>query len=196
MKLKKYVLLFALSLACANLHATSVIPPTFDELVGRADVIFQGSVSDVQSQWVGEGAERAIVSYITFKVEDTIKGDVGKTYTIRMLGGTVEGESMEVAEGPRFNIGDKDILFVENNGTQYIPLVGIMHGRFHVRQNAAGAEVITEDNDHPVRSLKKLGHEAETAASDDDGVDLSPTAFKAAIKEKVHAAPGGNHPEQ
>ena len=62
-----FLLLTALMGASA-LHGTTVIPPTFDELINRAQVIFQGVVTDVRSQWVGEGAQRSIVSYVTFKV--------------------------------------------------------------------------------------------------------------------------------
>ena len=114
--------------------ATTVIPPSFDELVSRAELIFQGSVTDVRSEWTGEGAQRHIMSYVTLKVEDAIKGNPGPTVTLRMLGGTVGGETMEVADAPKFKVGDRDILFVENNGTQFVPLVGIMHGRFHVKK--------------------------------------------------------------
>jgi hypothetical protein len=192
MKLKHLVLLSALAIAGVNIRATTVIPPTFDELVDQAEVIFQGSVSDLKSQWIGEGAERVIVSYVTFKVEDALKGQSGQTYTIRMLGGTVGEETMEIADAPRFHIGDKDILFVQHNGSQFIPLVGIMHGRFHVRRNTAGAEVVTDDIDRPVRNLKRLGRQEATASADD--VDLTPTDFKAAIKQKIAA--GGNHPAQ
>jgi hypothetical protein len=186
MKLKHLVLLSALVASGISVRATSVVPPTFDELVDQAEVIFQGDVTDVKSQWIGEGAQRVIVSYVTFKVEDAVKGNAGQTYTIRMLGGTVGEETMEVADAPRFHPGDKDILFVQNNGSQFVPLVGIMHGRFHVRRNAAGAEVVTDDVDRPVRNLKRLGREALAASGDD--VDLTPADFKAAIKQKVEAS--------
>ena len=45
--------------------ATTVIPPNFDELVSRAEVIFEGEVTGVQSQWIGEGAEHRIVTFVT-----------------------------------------------------------------------------------------------------------------------------------
>lgn len=196
MNLKLPLLLSAVVALTANVYATSVIEPTFDELVDRAQVIFEGDVSDVKSQWIGEGAERTIVSYVTFKVDDSIKGDTGQTYTIRMLGGTVGEETMEVADAPRFHVGDKDILFVENNGSQFVPLVGIMHGRFHVRRNSAGAEVVTDDEEKPVRNLKKLGRKSAAVSSADD-VDLSPVDFKAAIKREIEAnAADGKHPAQ
>lgn len=172
----------ALAATLTTAQATTVIPPSFDELVDQAEVIFQGDVTEVKSQWVGEGAQRCIVSYVTFKVEDTVKGAAGQSYTIRMLGGTVDGETMGVAEAPAFKVGDKDIVFVQNNGSQFVPLVGIMHGRFHVRKDQAGREVVTTNEDEPVKSVARLGKESATSASE---VDLTPADFKAAVKDKV-----------
>jgi hypothetical protein len=193
MKLKHFVLLSALLGAAATARATTVIPPTFDELVDQAEVIFQGSVADVRSQWIGEGAERSIVSYVTFTVEDALKGNASQTYTIRMLGGTVGEDTMEVSDAPRFHVGDKDILFVEHNGSQFVPLVGIMHGRFHVRRNQAGGEVVTDNEDEPVRDVTRLGR--ESSAPSPRVSDLTPADFKAAIKDRAEAA-NGNRPAQ
>ena len=170
--------------------ATTVIPPTFNELVDEADAIFQGSVTSVKSEWVGEGSQRHIMTYVTFKVDQTIKGDVGASYTLRMLGGTVDGETMAVSDAPKFEVGNKDILFVQNNGTQFIPLVGIMHGRFHVRTDRAGREVVTKENDEPIKSLDRVG--AETAAEQNKPV-MTAEQFKAAVADRLrqtqHPAP-------
>ena len=166
--------------------ATTVIPPTFDQLVTQAEIIFQGNVTDVKCQWVGEGAERQIVSYVTFKVEDALKGNPGQSYTIRMFGGTVDGESMGIADAPKFNIGDKDILFVENNGSQVVPLVGIMHGRFHVKRDQAGQEVVTNNEDEPVKNVARLGKGEETPPSATEA-NLTAADFKAAVKTKLQA---------
>ena len=95
--MKKRLLAIAAVLAgAASLSATTVIPPTFEQLVDQAQVIFHGSVTNVTSQWVGEGAERHIVSYITFKVKDALKGAPGQSYTMRTFGGTVDGETMMI----------------------------------------------------------------------------------------------------
>src|SRR6266404_14483 len=146
------VLLFisCLALTIATTHATTVIPPTFDQLVNDAEMIFEGTVSAMHSEWAGQGSERHIVTYVTFKVADPIKGALGAEVTLRMFGGTVDGQTIEVADAPRFKIGDRDILFVEHNGTQFIPLVGIMHGRFHVQPDESGLnEIIAKDSGAP-----------------------------------------------
>jgi hypothetical protein len=191
--MKVFTSLTALVIALAALHctmATTVIPPTFNELVDEADAIFQGSVTSVKSEWVGEGAQRHIMTYVTFKVDQTIKGDVGSEYTLRMLGGTVDGETMAVSDAPKFEVGNKDILFVQNNGTQFIPLVGIMHGRFHVRTDQTGREVVAKNNGE---TLKSLAHVSAETGAEENKPAMTADQFKAAVADRLrqtqHPAP-------
>lgn len=194
--MKKSYLSFAvlcLLLIVGSLRATTVIPPTFDELVARAEVIFQGSVTDVRSQWTGEGAQRHIVTYVTFKVHEAIKGAPGASYTMRMLGGTVDGQTMEVSDSPKFKIGDRDFLFIEHNGTQFIPLVGIMHGRFRIAREQSGQEIVAENSGEPVTDITQLAKEKRAQTSEKKA--LSPLQFKAAIQEHMQASkPGALQP--
>ncbi|HEY0369797.1 MAG TPA: hypothetical protein VGC85_09390 [Chthoniobacterales bacterium] len=175
------------TLALTTVRATTVIPPSFDQLVANAEVIIQGTVSDVQSQWTGEGAQRHIVTYVTVNVDDAIKGNVGASYTLRMLGGTVGDETMEVSDAPKFKVGDRDILFVENNGTQFIPLVGIMNGRFRLAQDSqTGAEMVLSNNGNVVTSVEKLGKlDASKATMNAVERPLDAESFKAAIRSKL-----------
>jgi len=161
-----YLILLLVTLA-TNARGTTVVPPTFDQLVDEAEVIFQGKVTAVRSQWAGEGAQRVIVTFITFSVEDSMKGNPGQSYTIRMLGGTVDGETIEIADAPKFNVGDREVLFVEHNGSQFIPLVGIMHGRFHVKRDQVGGESVTTNEGEVLTGLSE---------------------FKAAIRQKIQRA--------
>src|SRR4026207_468750 len=178
--MKRYLLTCAgiLAIGCSAL-ATTVIPPSFDELVSRAEVIFQGTVTDVRSQWVGEGGQRHINSYVTFKVEDAIKGKPGAQITLQMHGGTVGSETMEVTDAPKFKVGDRDILFVENNGTQFVPLVGIMHGRFRVKKDEAGRDAAFPKEGSPLSVFSKLGKNEETAPA---GRAISKQEFRQAIQ--------------
>ena len=184
MKLLRSLLFLSLiSLALPAARATTVIPPTFDELVTKAETIFEGTVTGTRSEWTGEGSNRHIVTYVTFKIEDAIKGAAGAEYTIRMFGGTVGDQTIEVADAPKFKVGDRDILFVEHNGSQFIPLVGIMHGRFHVQTDANGAnEKITKDSGAALANVAKLGQDEVGAAN---GNAMSKADFKAAIRQKL-----------
>ena len=175
-----YPVLFSLGFIA---NATTVIPPKFDELVSRAQVIFDGEVTGLQSQWIGEGAEHRIVTFVTFKVNEAIKGDPGTTYSIRMLGGTVDGRTMRVTDAPEFKVGDRSLLFVENNGSQFIPLVGIQHGRFRVQKDQSGRETLLTGGGQPLADVNQLG--GDEAAIAKSKAALSLNDFKTAIQGRV-----------
>jgi len=196
MKSLRSILLAAFAcVTVASVHATTVVAPTFDELVDRAQLIFEGTVTDVQSQWAGEGGQRHIVSYVTFKIADGLKGDAGASYTLRMLGGTVGDDTMEISDSPKFKVGDRNILFVENNGTQFIPLVGIMHGRFGVqKEQQSGVDVVLNHEGRAISDVATLGrdehghrHVTEHSAvtKDSNLPALSDAGFKAAIRARL-----------
>src|SRR5438128_4963547 len=177
-----------LVIACVAL-ATTVIPPSFDDLVGRAEMIFQGTVTDVRSEWTGEGAQRHIMSYVTVKVEEAIKGNPGASVTLRMLGGTVGAEAVECGDVPKFKVGERDILFVENNGTQFIPRVGIMHGRFRVKKDGAGRDAVFTNEGSPLSDVSQLGKNEEAASA---GHAISAQELKRAIHAKALAQSAGH----
>jgi hypothetical protein len=183
MKLHRaFYFMLSLGFALAGARATMVIPPTFAQLVTEAELIFQGNVTDSHSMWIGQGSERTIVTDVTFQVEDVIKGAPGNSYTIRILGGTVGDETIAVSDIPKFKIGDRDILFIEHNGSQFVPLVGIMHGRFRIQKGAAGRDIVTKDNGAALSNVEKLGVDEAGAVT---GPALSVTEFKAAIHQRL-----------
>ena len=118
---------------------------------------------------------------VTFNIDDAMKGAPGKSYAIRMLGGTVDGETIEVTDTPKFKVGDRDILFVEHNGNQFVPLVGIMHGRFRVQTDAGGRETVTKNNGASLANVDKLGTDEKAAVA---GPALSAADFKSAIRQR------------
>ncbi len=65
---------------------------------------------------------------------------------------------MEVPEMPRFELGQKAVLFVVGNGKQFCPLVGVTQGRFHVvKDQTIGRERIFTDDRSPVVDTAELG---------------------------------------
>ena len=177
------LVVLALGATAFTARATTVIPPDFDHLVSRAQVIFEGDVTGIQSQWIGEGSEHRIVTFVTFKVDDALKGDVGATYTIRMLGGTVDGKTMTVTDAPKFAVGDHDLLFVENNGRQFVPLVGISHGRVRIQKDQAGAETLVTGEDQPLADVNQLGTDEAKVAHNRRSLSLND--FKQTVRDRV-----------
>jgi hypothetical protein len=182
-KLRHLVGLSVLVLGLTIASATTIIPPSFAQLVRQAELIFQGTVTDVKSMWAGQGAERHIETSVTFRVDDAIKGKSGASYSIFLLGGTLDGQTLEVTDTPKFKPGDRDIVFVEKNGEQFVPLVGIGFGRFRVERDAkSGREFISTGEGEPLEDVAKLGHAKQRATSDSA---LSPEQFKSAIKAQL-----------
>lgn len=192
MKIKYLLPLVLIGLGFGYSNATTVIPPTFEQLVGQAELIFQGTVTNARSVWEGEGGQRHIETYVTFQIEDNLKGDAGSSYTIRMLGGTVGDETMEITDTPHFNVGDREILFVEHNYDQFVPLVGIEHGRMHLqRDEATGRDIVLNNEGEPVQDVSKLGREQQSAGAAEP---ITADQLKAAVKAELSAQT--SHPAQ
>ena len=193
MKTKLILPLALIAVSFGRVTATMVIPPTFDQLVNQAEFIFQGTVTDVRSVWEGEGAQRHIDSYVTFQIDDALKGTLGGSYTIRVLGGTVGQDSMEVTCAPKFQVGERQILFVEHNGQQFVPLVGIMHGQLRIeRDQQTGREFIATHDGDPVRDLTQLGRNEEAAVTANAAEAISPDDLKTEIQK--HLTDQAGHP--
>ncbi|HJT45952.1 MAG TPA: hypothetical protein VJ721_06725, partial [Chthoniobacterales bacterium] len=134
-----------------------------------------------------------IETYVTFQVEDSIKGQAGASYTIRMLGGTVGDETFEVTDTPKFKVGDREILFVEHNYDQFVPLVGISHGRFHVQKDEqTSRDVVVTNEGEAIRDLTQLGRNEQAAVGNGVAEAISAADLKAAVHQQLGDSTG--HP--
>lgn len=113
-------------------RALTALPRNLDQLVARADAIFRGAAVSKEAAWKGEGANRHIVTRVTFQVAETYKGAALPQQTLEFFGGELDGKGMAVPDLPTFSVGDDAILFVEGNEKQFCPLVGAAQGHFRV----------------------------------------------------------------
>lgn len=177
-------------------QATSVVPPSFPELVGEADAIYRGRVSAIQAKRVappnGEGS--VIKTFVTFTIERVLKGPERKEVTLEFLGGTVGDETITVSGMPKFNLGAREIVFVQKNGQQFCPLVGLMHGRYRVlRDEATAREHIARDNGAPLTNTSEVELPITTlpapvraaSAATSAALALTPEAFESSITTEV-----------
>ncbi|PRP96105.1 hypothetical protein [Enhygromyxa salina] len=103
------------------------------EYAARAEAVFIGEVTGIDYQLSDPDEDGAQLPFtvITWSVEDGIKGvATGRQYAARFLGGPVpDGKVLTVSEIPVFELGDRDLLFIEGNGERGCPLVGGNQGR-------------------------------------------------------------------
>jgi hypothetical protein len=146
----------ALLTAALTARATSVTPPSFTELVAESQVVARGTVTSISSRWVDSPQGPMIKTFVEFAVQKSLKGDAPNPMTLQFLGGTVGTETLHVSGMPEFKVGDTEILFVRNNGTQFCPLVRMMHGRYHVRADAAHHNYVARDDETPLSSVDDI----------------------------------------
>jgi hypothetical protein len=174
-----------IALATGSARATTVIPPEFAQLVGQADYVVRATVKNVSAEFRTTPKGRAIFTRVELEVLETIVGTPPQPLTLELLGGTVGEVTMRVEGVPLFHVGDEDILFVQANGRQFYPLVGIMHGKYPVKRDAkSGAAIVTRSNGVPLRDVSEvkgdLDHAATAAVSAPPA--LTPEAFAGKIR--------------
>jgi len=130
--------------------ALTIVPRTFTELVGLADWVLIGTVTQVASAVEAKG-ER-IYTYVTLADLEVIKGEWHDTeYVLRVSGGVVD-QRMEVYPGlPQFETGRRYILFIQGNFRDLFPVVGLAQGVFRVEWDP-------ERQQEVVRTLQDQAH--------------------------------------
>jgi hypothetical protein len=142
----------------ATANATTVIPPTFEEMTDRAELIFVGKVVSSRAEWRTVGIKRVIFTLVEFERQEVLKGEAGVSVTLQFLGGTVGDVTLEIAGVPKFNAGDRVFLFVEGNRVQFCPLVGVFHGKFGVRKDEkTGRDILVMHNGKPLCDVAEIG---------------------------------------
>ena len=185
----------ALLLAAPPARALSVIPPTFPELVAESESIVRGEVTAISCAYVETPGGRPIKTFVSFKVERTLKGSppAADTLTLVFLGGAIGTDSLEIPGMPKFKIGDREIVFVARNGKTYCPLIGAGHGRYRVlRDPATQRDYIARENRTPLESTEEivlpLGAPAAAARLKSVNRALSTEAFEASVIQAVATA--------
>jgi hypothetical protein len=137
-------LLFVLSPAS---RATSVIAPTFAELVAASDTIVRGTVTAIRSEEFDSSQGRGIRTLVTLRVERALKGTPADTVTLSFLGGTVGKRTLRVVGLPMFTVGQRQLVFCARNGEVMCPVVAAGHGRYHVLTDpATQRDYVARDN--------------------------------------------------
>ena len=157
---RRLLLLTMVSTAAAvgEARSTTVIPPTFDALVSSAATIFVGEVMNVRSEWETTLNGRAIITLVTFRVEEVWKGDLGAVTQLEFLGGEMGDVGMRVEGSPVFRLGQRDVLFVNSIVRAVSPLVGFMHGRMRVeRDTVSGVDRVRTFDGRALGSIAQLG---------------------------------------
>ena len=113
-------------------------PVLLSGLLAESDAAFLGRVEKITyalAEPSGPESVRVPHTFVTYRVERSFVGSVpGGTVTLRFMGGldAAKGLYMASSRKPEFDLGDRDILFVQGNAARMCPLVGNLEGRLRV----------------------------------------------------------------
>ena len=155
-QIRRVALGFGATLLLAGSAGAQVIPMSFTEIATAADTIVVAEAIDSRAEWVTTGALRTIVTRVTFRVTNTLKGTERLLLPLEFLGGTVDGVGHTVSGVPTFDIGDRAVLFVSGERAAS-PIVGHMQGRFPINVAPDGAEYVTLHDRRAFSAVNQIG---------------------------------------
>lgn len=133
------LLLMLLLLLPLGARATVLEQLDFDALVAQSPLIFTGTVTG----WRIDTSDGMDHTYVTFRIEDLIKGSAPSTLELRFLGADLQGVPLHV-EGQFIPVpGTRGVFFVATvDNNQVNPLTGWHQGFFPLMQDGNGDDFL------------------------------------------------------
>lgn len=119
-------------------HATTVERLGLEELAKRANAIVVGTVTGARTYWSAGG--KLILTEYTIEVDETVKGNSGRTISVTTIGGRIGDIELHVSGMPSFQKGENAVVFVETSGA-YQTVLGLEQGKFTLTNGEIGNSV-------------------------------------------------------
>jgi len=178
-------------LFAARLAATSVVPPSFEELVGQSEYVVRAVVQSVTAEWHQNGGNRHIITKVEFAIQEVIAGTPPSPMVLSQLGGKVGDDELIVDGAPVFKTGEEHIIFVRPGVKKLFPLVAMKHGQYPVvREPKTGAAYMTRSNGELLRGTQDVAQpltRSEVRALQSGERPLTPEVFANLIRSTVQA---------
>lgn len=120
-----------LSLAVQQMFAQRTKRMNIEDIVSSASIIVRGTVTSVETK---EDPETNILStFVTISVKENFYGAEQNHITLKMLGGKSEKRTINLAEMPKFTVGEDIIgMFYAPSNVGFSSPVGMNQGKFLV----------------------------------------------------------------
>ena len=138
-------------LLVSPLWATTILGMNIDEVAQGAELIFEGEVVEHN---VRENAAGMIVTYVTFRIEELIKGEYDEPLLeLKFTGGRLGGQIMEISGLRIPSPNEEGIYFVQSVNRNLVnPLLGWSQGHYLIYEESGERRVSTV-NDRPVTDV-------------------------------------------
>lgn len=138
-------------------RATTILSMEIDGLANDAEFIFEGRVVDRQA--LLDSATGIIHTYVTFSVDDIVKGEYGgDLLELKFTGGEYNGQIVQVSGLRIPQLGEEGIYFLESLSRDLInPILGWSQGHFIVVEED-GERVVHTANKTPVTDIQSMAN--------------------------------------
>lgn len=154
-KLRQIIAAGCCALFAISATATTLLGMDIDDIAERSEIVFEGEVIHRQAQL--DNNSGIISTFITFRVIDLIKGDLGgNSLELKFSGGELNGEIVEVSGSTLPTLGEIGIYFVESASRDMLnPLLGWSQGHFLIKTEGGQRRVHTV-SDNPVTQVQSV----------------------------------------
>lgn len=146
---------FLCLLTFSPVFATTILGMDIDKVAQDAEFVFEGSV--INSETRQDNNSGIISTYVTFQIDDIIKGVYsGDSVELKFMGGVFNGQIVEVSGMRIPEMSEQGIYFVESMSRDLInPLIGWSQGHFIILDDNGTRRISTADN-QPVLEVQAV----------------------------------------
>lgn len=143
-----------LLLVFSSASATTILGMDIDKVAADAEFVFEGAVINSETRQASSGI---ISTYVTFQINDIIKGDyAGESVELKFMGGAFNGQIVEVSGMRIPEMNEQGVYFVESMSRDLInPLIGWSQGHFIITDDNGTRRVSTAGN-QPVLEVQAV----------------------------------------
>ena len=153
---------------CSETYAGRELGETTLDTAKRSENIVLARCISSESKWNDEGS--FIFTYVTFQIEDTIKGeDAEDEITLRLIGGQVGDQILSAPDIPNINEDEEVILFLgPKNNDGYPTITSLKNGVLRIQSDGvtgkrmvttptSGIKIYKENTEKNIRALRGKG---------------------------------------
>jgi len=119
-------------------HASLALHQTLRDLtLGSSDIVI-GQVEGTRTYW--NESHTRILTDVTVRVSESLKGAGGDVLTLTQLGGDLDGLRYSVPGSPLFRTGEEALLFVWRDAGGRAQVNGLAQGKFDITTDPATGE--------------------------------------------------------
>ena len=134
-----------LVLVCTPLGATSVKWMSEEDMTRGAAAIVRGKVTKIHTRY----DNKLIVRDVEIQVQRWLKGKrvQSPSLSFLLLGGTLDGRTLNVPGNSTYEVGEEVLLFLEYDGSTLVEM-GVGAGKYAIQRNGGKAEIVRDLGHH------------------------------------------------